>query len=57
MDKKVYSLRIEDDLLYKIHKIAETNERSLNQQLLYLIKQCVKDYEKDYGIIEIQEEK
>jgi len=57
MDKKVYSLRIEDDLLYKIHKIAEINERSLNQQLLYLIKQCIKDYEKDHGSIPDQEEK
>ena len=44
-------IRFEPELLYKITTIAKENKRSLNAQLEYLAKICVKEYEAENGEI------
>ena len=45
-------IRFQADLLYKITHIAKQNKRSLNGQLEFLAEKCVKEYEKENGLIE-----
>lgn len=40
------TLRIEQDYIDKLKKIAELNERSLNQEIVYTLKQHINEYEK-----------
>ncbi len=48
-------IRFEPELLYKISVVAKENKRSLNAQLEYLAQICVKEYEKENGEIEVDE--
>ena len=50
-------IRFEPELLYKIAYIAKDNKRSLNAQLEFLAKECIKDYENKNGEIPVDEEK
>ncbi len=45
-------VRFEPELLAKITYIAKQNKRSLNAQLEFLAESCVKEYEKENGVIE-----
>lgn len=49
---KSVSIRIEEDLLHKLHVVADYEGRSANSQVLKLIRQCVEQYEKEHGKIE-----
>ncbi|MBS5343071.1 MAG: hypothetical protein KHX91_00660 [Clostridium sp.] len=55
MKMKSYSIRIEQDLLNKLHYMAAYDGRSANSQVLYYIKQAVTAFEKKNGPIEIEE--
>ena len=55
-DKIQTGIRFKADLLYKIGFIAKRNHRSLNAQLEYLAHNCVDEYEKEHGEIEVPEE-
>ena len=46
-------IRFEFDLLDKITYIAKQNKRSFNAQMEYLAEQCVKEYEKENGPIQL----
>lgn len=48
---KHLSLRIDEELLKKFHFVCEYDGRSANGQLLYLVRKCVAEYEKEFGII------
>lgn len=48
---KHLSLRIDQELLKKFHYVCEYDGRSANGQLLYLVRKCVAEYEKEFGII------
>lgn len=48
-------IRFEPELLYKITKVAKANKRSLNAQLEFLAQECVAEFEKQNGTIEIDE--
>ena len=48
-------IRFEPELLYKISQVAQQNKRSLNAQLEFLAQNCVEDFEKANGEIEIDE--
>lgn len=50
--QKHISIRIEADTLQKFHSVAKYNGRSASGQILYLIHQCIRDFEKEEGIIE-----
>ena len=48
---KSYSLRIDDDLMKKVKKIAEAEDRPISKQLERIIRQYVEQYEKENGRI------
>ena len=52
MKLKDFSLRIEEEQLLKLHHIAEYHDRSVNRELLRLIRQYIEDFEKEHGAIE-----
>ena len=52
MAVKRYSIRIEEELLNKLHFVTDYEGRSLNHQILILIRHCVEQYEKKHGKIE-----
>ena len=50
-------IRFEPELLYKIAYVAKENNRSLNAQLEYVAKVCVKEFEDQNGRIPVDDEK
>ena len=49
---KSLTIRIYDTLLDKLHVVADYEGRSANSQVLILIRNCVREYEKENGEIE-----
>lgn len=52
---KNFSLRIDQELLRKLHYVADYNGRSANREIEFLIKRHVAQYEKEHGKIELDE--
>lgn len=50
---KSLSIRIDQELLDKLHVVADYEGRSANSQILILIRDCVKEYEKENGEIKL----
>ena len=48
---KSLSIRIEQELLDKLHVVADYEGRSANGQILILIRRCVEQYETEHGAI------
>ena len=53
MATKSLSIRIDDKMLDKLHFVADYEGRSANSQILILIRDCIENYEKKHGEIEI----
>ena len=53
---KHLGLEIDPALHYKLHYISKYEGRSANGQILYLLRQCIKDFEDKNGVIEIPDE-
>ena len=51
MAVKSLSIRIEEEMLDKLHVIADYEGRSANSQILVLIRDLIEDYEKKHGEI------
>ena len=49
---KSLTIRVDDTLLDKLHVVADYEGRSANSQVLILIRNCVREYEKENGEIE-----
>lgn len=49
---KSLSIRIDDEMLNKLHVVADYEGRSANSQILILIRDCIEAYEKVHGKIE-----
>lgn len=45
--RKEMLLRIEEELYEEIKKIADSQERSVNAQILYILKKFVEEYSND----------
>lgn len=52
MSIKSFSIRIEEEMLNKISYIADYEGRSVNSQVLILIRQNIKAYEDENGPID-----
>lgn len=52
---KHLGIEIDPELHYKLHYISKYYGRSANGQILYLIRQAIKEFEKDEGEIECPE--
>lgn len=49
--KPQFLIRTEQEILDKIAYIAEENERSSTQEIVYLMKKRIKEYEEKFGEI------
>jgi len=51
MAVKSLSIRIDEELLNKLHTVADYEGRSANSEILILIRQAIEDYEQKHGKI------
>ena len=49
---KSLSIRIDSEMLDKLHQVADYEGRSANSQILFLIRKCIEDFEKEHGKID-----
>ena len=54
---KSLSIRIDDEMLDKLHCVADYEGRSANSQILILIRDCIEQYEEKHGKNEISRKK
>ncbi|MBE6681355.1 MAG: hypothetical protein E7600_03585 [Ruminococcaceae bacterium] len=52
-NNKHLGLEIDPVLHYKLHYISKYEGRSANGQILYLLRQCIKDFEEKDGEIQV----
>lgn len=50
---KSLSIRIDEDLLHKLHVMADYEGRSANSEIIVLIRRELEQYEEKHGTIEI----
>lgn len=50
---KSLSIRIDEAMLHKLHVVADYEGRSANNQILILIRDAVKSYEREHGEIKL----
>lgn len=50
---KSLSIRIDNEMLDKLHVVADYEGRSANSQILILIRDCIEQYEEKHGEIKI----
>lgn len=55
-NNKHLGIEINPELHYKLKYISRYEGRSGNGQILYLIRQCIANFEKEHGTIEIPTE-
>ena len=53
MATKSLSIRIEEEMLDKLHVVADYEGRSANSQILILIRDCIEEYEQKHGEIKV----
>lgn len=53
MANKTFTLRMDEQLLHKLHVVADYEARSANSQVLILIRRCVEEFEEKHGKIEL----
>ena len=54
-NNKHFGIEVEPELHGKLKYIAKYEGRSVNGQILYLIRQCIKAFEAENGTIEIED--
>lgn len=50
---KSLSIRIDEEMLHKLHVVADYEGRSANSQILILIRDAIEQYEEKHGKIEV----
>ena len=48
---KSLSIRIDDDMLDKLHYVSDYEARSANGQIIVLIRECIEKFEEKHGKI------
>ncbi len=51
MATKSLSIRIDEEMLDKLHVVADYESRSANGQIIVLIRECIEQYEEKHGKI------
>lgn len=54
---KHLGIRIDEEMHYKLHYISKYEGRSANGQILFLIRKCIKEFEKEHGEIKMTDDK
>lgn len=49
---KSLSIRIDEEMLNKLHVVSDYEGRSANSQIIILIRDCIEKYEKEHGKID-----
>ena len=57
MPVRSLSIRIDEELLHKLHIVADYEGRSANSQILILIRDAVEAYEAKHGKIQLDAKK
>lgn len=57
MAQKSLSIRIDNQMLDKLHVVADYEGRSANSQILILIRDCIEEFEKKHGEIDFSSKK
>lgn len=57
MATKSLSIRIDEELLHKLHVMADYEGRSANSEIIVLIRREIEKYEEKHGAIEIGKSK
>jgi len=52
---KHISIRIDEDVLKKFHYVAKYKDRSASGQVMFLINNCIREFEENHGKIELTE--
>lgn len=52
MAMKSVSIRFEEEMLAKIGYVADYEGRSVNSQVLVLVRECIRQFEREHGPIE-----
>lgn len=55
-NKRVFTLRLQDDNFEKIKVIAEKSKRSIAMQIEFILEQYIEKYEKENGEIKLEKE-
>ncbi len=53
MAVKSLSIRIDEEMLNKLHIVADYEGRSANSEILILIRDAIEEYEQKHGVIEL----
>ncbi len=53
---KHLGIEVDAELHHKLHYISKYEGRSANGQILYLIRQCIKEFEAKEGVIPFEKE-
>ena len=56
-NNKHLGIEVEPELHHKLRYIAKYEGRSANGQIVYLIRQCIRDFESREGVIPFESEK
>jgi hypothetical protein len=48
---KHLGIEVEPELHRKLKYIAKYEDRSINGQVIYLIRQCIREFEQEFGVI------
>lgn len=56
-NNKHLGIEVEPELHHKLRYIAKYEGRSANGQIVYLIRQCIRDFESREGVIPFEPEK
>lgn len=54
-NKRVFTLRMEDEIFDKIGKLATAEHRSMTNYIEYILLEHIRTVEQEYGPIEIDE--
>ena len=53
--QKHISIRIDADILEKFHYVAKYDDRSASGQIMYLINNCIRNFEEKHGQIPVSD--
>jgi len=54
-EQKSFTIRVPEETLEKFRYVAKYDDRSLSGQIMYLIHQNIRDFEKEHGVIDLAE--
>lgn len=52
-DIKNVSIRIPENILKELHYVSNYEGRSMNKQVVFLIRQCISKFKQEHGEIDI----